>query len=221
MKLVFISDTHGYLRERDIPEGDVLVHCGDACSSGQRFEFINFCEQMEKIAKRFRLTLYTPGNHDRFVEVEQRDARREFDSNFDNFPLMQMLIHESFEFEGIKFFGSPYTPEFYNWAFMYPRDKGKEIWANVPDDTDVLFTHGMPHGVLDRVGRLIGKDEDEHVGCVDLRKRIAEIKPKVFAGGHLHLEGGQQIEQDGTVFINAAICDDSYTPSRKAIEIEI
>lgn len=206
MKIVFISDTHGYLRERDIPEGDVLIHCGDACSSGQMFEFERFVDQIREIACRFKVTLYTPGNHDRCVQAMPQICREMFDGNV-NEP-RKMLLHEPFEFEGVKFFGSPWTPEFFNWAFMYPREKGKEIWATVPDNTDVLFTHGMPYCVLDRV------DEDEHAGCRDLRARIAAIKPKVFAGGHLHLEGGQRAEINGTTFINAAICDDSYTPSR-------
>lgn len=216
MKLVFISDTHGYLRERDIPDGDVLIHCGDACSSGQIFEFENFCSQMRVISKRFRLVLYTPGNHDRCVEDRPLVCREMFEKGN-----MKMLKHEAFEFEGVKFFGSPHTPQFFDWAFMYPREKGKDIWADVPNDTDVLFTHGMPYGVLDRVGRLIGSDFDDHVGCHDLRNKIAEIKPKVFVGGHLHLQGGQKEEIDGTIFANAAICDDSYTPLRKPIEIEI
>lgn len=216
MRLVFISDTHGYLRERDIPDGDVLIHCGDACSSGQAFEFTRFKDQMVWASGRFKKILYTPGNHDRCVESDPAAYREYFDGIN-----LKMLLHEPFEFEGIKFFGSPYTPEFFNWSFMYPREKGQEMWATVPDDTDVLFTHGMPYGVLDRVGRIIGDEEDARVGCHDLRARIAEIKPKIFAGGHLHLEGGQQIEIDGTTFINAAICDDSYKPLRTPVVIDI
>lgn len=218
MRLVFISDTHGYLRERDIPDGDVLIHCGDACSSGQEFEFENFMRQMEQLRPRFRQILYTPGNHDRCVEAHPNKCRKAFDR-----PNTKLLIHEPFEFEGIKFFGSPYTPQFFDWSFMYPREKGKEIWCNIPDDTDVLFTHGMPYGVLDSVGRLIGSDFDEHVGCHDLLDRIVEIEPKVFAGGHLHLRGGNTMTIDGlsTVFANAAICDDSYSPVHRPIEIDI
>jgi len=216
MKLVIISDTHGYLRERDIPDGDVLIHCGDACSSGQGFEFLHFAGQMHKIAARFRLVLFTPGNHDRCVQAFPDKCRQVFENQ-----RCKMLIHESTEFEGVKFFGSPWTPAFLNWSYMYDRAKGKELWSTIPNDTEVLFTHGMPYGILDSIGRLIGKEGDEHVGCKDLLERIGEIKPKIFAGGHLHLQGGRQFQNIDTLFVNAAICDDSYSPTRKPFEIEI
>ena len=30
MRLVAISDTHGFHRQIDVPDGDILVHCGDS-----------------------------------------------------------------------------------------------------------------------------------------------------------------------------------------------
>lgn len=150
MRLVFISDTHGYLRERDIPDGDVLIHCGDACSSGQVFEFERFCEQMQEIAKRFRLVLYTPGNHDRCVEVMPVICRSMFSQNFDNYPQMEMLLHEPFEFEGVKFFGSPWTPQFLNWSFMYPREKGKDICGRSFTSTGRSAGADRTHAVYQR-----------------------------------------------------------------------
>ena len=38
------------------------------------------------------------------------------------------LEHESVEVEGIKIFGSPHTPEFFDWAFMYKPDDADKYW---------------------------------------------------------------------------------------------
>ncbi len=216
MKLVFLSDTHSYLNKIDIPEGDVLIHCGDALSSGRLGEFKMFCNDLKFLADRFDKILYTPGNHDICVEQMPDICRAMLRESS---PKIEMLIHERYEYGGIKFWGSPYTPRFMNWAFMYDREKGEEIWKEIYWDTDVLFTHGMPKGIFDSVGYVIGVG-DERVGCEALLARIKKIKPRIFAGGHLHLEGGQQVLIDGTFFINAAICDHSYIPTRMPFKVE-
>jgi len=99
--------------------------------------------------------------------------------------------------EGLKIWGSPVQPEFFNWAFN--RERGEDIckhWDLIPDDTDILITHGPAFGILDRVL------EGEYVGCSDLLKKIKQIKPKIHAFGHIH-EAYGQCEEDGTTFINA------------------
>jgi hypothetical protein len=53
------------------------------------------------------------------------------------------------EIEGLKIFGSPYQPLFYNWGFQYHASRAEEIWSAIPKDTDILITHGPPHGILD------------------------------------------------------------------------
>jgi Icc-related predicted phosphoesterase len=217
MKLVFISDTHGYLHKVDVPDGDVLIHCGDALSSGRLAEFETFVRDLQYLLPKFDLILYTPGNHDICVE-EMPDVCKRILSEAS--PKIKMLLHEPFEYKGVKFFGSPYTPRFGDWSFMEDRDQIGAKWAQIPGDTDVLFCHGMPKDIMDSVGYVIGVGE-ERVGCEALRDRVAEIEPTVFAGGHLHLEGGQQEVIDNTTFINAAICDDSYTPLRAAQVFEL
>jgi hypothetical protein len=48
---------------------------------------------------------------------------------------------------GYKIYGSPLTPEFCGWAFMYQTDEeAKKNWEKVPDDVDILVTHGPPYG---------------------------------------------------------------------------
>ena len=91
-----------------------------------------------------------PGNHDRIVEEQTLLCREILKQKIKN---STMLIDEEFTLNGIKFYGSPRTPEFFDWAFMYKRGKKAElIWSNIPDDTDILITHGPPKGILDKVG---------------------------------------------------------------------
>lgn len=221
MKLVIVSDTHNYLEDVEIPTGDVFIHCGDALSSGHGWEFTKFAKLLGSLARRFEYILYTPGNHDKIVQTDPEWCKNVLSENADN---IKLLLHESFtvEYTGekLKFFGSPWTPEFFYWSFMYSHDEAKEVWADAPPDADVMFTHGMPYGILDSVSRLVGKETDCHVGCRELLTKIFQVRPKLYAGGHLHLEGGKSMHINDTLFVNAATCDDNYSPTRQPIVVD-
>jgi Icc-related predicted phosphoesterase len=85
----------------------------------------------------------------------------------------------------------------------------------IPADTDVLITHGPPYGILDEVQR-----DPRPVGCRDLMRRIEAIRPRVHIFGHIH-EGYGQIEQNGTVFINASVLDVRYQPVNAPVVVEV
>ena len=113
--------------------------------------------------------------------------------------------------EGFKFYGSPYTPAFNDWYFMKKRDKLHEIWQKIPEDTNVLITHGPPKGMLD-----LSEDRDgklEICGDKALFKRVMIIKPKYHLFGHVH--STREIcntglrEVDGIVFSNASAVTDA------------
>lgn len=223
MKLVFTSDTHMQMLDMDFPDGDVLIHCGDALSYGREKEFYQFAKDLGKLATKYDHILYTPGNHDQCVQfgLGPAQARQVLASESAS---IEMLLHESYRLEWmgevIKFFGSPWTPRFGNWAYMYPRSEGGSLWADIPPDTDVVFTHGMPYGILDQVWRIMADEDDDHVGCGALRDRLDVVRPKVFAGGHLHMQGGQTVVHNGTLYINAAMCTDAYKAERPPIVVD-
>ena len=84
--------------------------------------------------------------------------------------------------DNITFWGSPYTPEFLNWAFMYPRGTSSKLyWNLIADNLDVLVTHGPPFGILDETAP--GK---EHLGCEELLNAVKEKEPRVHLFGHIH-----------------------------------
>jgi len=82
----------------------------------------------------------------------------------------------------IKAYGSPYQPEHYLMGFTLPSGPQLEAkWAQIPDDVDVLVTHGPPKGVLDRVF------DGTHVGCEHLLEAVQNrVKPRVHVFGHIH-----------------------------------
>ena len=112
-------------------------------------------------------------------------------------------MNEEIIIDGIKFYGSPNTPEFMSWAFMKQRGKSiAKIWKKIPDDTDVLITHGPPKGILDLC-------KDGHVGCQDLLERVYEVQPKFHIFGHIHESRGQH-KENGTTFVNVTQLDGYY-----------
>ncbi|MBX3167308.1 MAG: metallophosphoesterase [Candidatus Eremiobacteraeota bacterium] len=116
---------------------------------------------------------------------------------------------------GFKVWGSPWQPDFAQWAFYQERDSPKlaYIWEKIPDDTQILITHVPPAGIMDFM------TEDGPSGCTQLLARISELRHlKLHIFGHVH-GGYGRLERAGTIFVNAAICDDSYRPIRSPIEI--
>lgn len=209
-RLVFISDTHSLHNQVILPDGDILVHAGDFMNSGTRFgELTSFANWWNKQPHKIKCLI--AGNHDILAE-ERPDLLKQslFGTDY--------LLDSGVEYFGIKFWGSPYTPNFFpeHWAFN--RARGEEIrkhWDLIPEGTDVLITHGPPWGWLDQV-TLNG----EHLGCEDLWHAIDRIKPKVHCFGHIH--GGAGESTNGfTRFINASQVNEKYKVVHKPIVIDI
>jgi hypothetical protein len=112
------------------------------------------------------------------------------------------------EDRSVKIYGSPWQPEFYNWAFNLPRN-GEELkakWAAIPDYTEILITHGPAQGYLDTSGPPYN---EPNLGCELLTKRIKEVKPKIHVCGHIHGGYGYMFDGD-THFFNASILNERY-----------
>ncbi len=207
MKLVFISDTHNQHEKFEIPDGDFIIHCGDVSGRGIKSEVESFLNWFEKLPHRNKIMI--PGNHDFFFEEYYDTAKNMVDSRG-----IICLMDSEVEIDGIKFWGSPVTPYFHNWAFN--RFRGSDIqnhWNKIPDDIDVLITHGPPAHAKNHLSMVI---EGEDVGCEDLYKVIQRIKPKVNCFGHIHEGYGTSIEDD-TILINCSLLNRRYSPVNKPI----
>ncbi len=213
IKIVFLSDTHSMHSKIKVPDGDILIHCGDFSGYGTEKDVIQFNAWLGTLPHKHKLV--TPGNHDKFCEKYPEQAKALFTN-------AKLLIDEEITVEGLRIFMSPWTPQFFNWSYMYDRAYGKTVWEKIPEGIDVLVTHGAPFGILDHVMRpAMGNWEEESVGCSDLLHRVLDVKPKVHGFGHLHLKGGQIQVEAGTTFVNAAVCTEEYRPLNTIMVVEV
>jgi Icc-related predicted phosphoesterase len=222
-KITLISDTHQKhnqlsttksLRKMDqpldLPGGDILIHAGDFMSSGyNQMEAVMFFQWFDEI-NNYDTKVLIAGNHDRWIQDENEEARRLISDFYPTIEYLQdegMGLYDMDEDYSIKLYGSPWQPEFCNWAFNLPRN-GEEMkarWDAIPDNTDILVTHGPPFGHLDIPG-----GNTIRVGCEMLRYRVDEIKPKIHVFGHIHGSWGHYFDGH-THFFNASVLDERYS----------
>jgi len=215
-KIVAISDTHNRHNKLGIPQCDIFIHCGDWTSMGHAHEVENFAKWLNKINARY--IVLVPGNHELTFE---KNIPESLNWIKEHCPTAHILIEESIEIEGIKIYGSPITPFFYNWAWN--RYRGEDIqkhWNKIPENTDILITHGPPYGILDTTIHADGSPRPENLGCEQLLKKVQEIKPDLHLFGHIHHPGGTQVHKDGTSFYNCSVCNEQYFPSNPLTIIE-
>jgi len=212
MKIVAISDTHGMHHDmvHTIPPCDVFVHAGDLCKYGTIPEIVDFATWLVTLPAKHIIVI--AGNHDGPFQTDRHLAELEL-KIADH---IHYLRDESIVIDGVKFYGSPWQPAFCNWYFNLPRnsDQLEACWAMIPDDTDVLITHGPPHGILD------ANIHGEACGCERMLPRVMDIKPKVHIFGHIHLGSGIT-EIEGIKFVNAAIANERYELLGKPIEFDV
>lgn len=199
MKIILISDTHSQHGSFKLPEGDMVIHAGDFSKRGREEEVREFLDWYAALPHPHKVLI--AGNHDFLAEREPEKFRGMLPEN------IHYLEDEEVVIEGIRIWGSPITPWFYDWAFN--RHRGPDIarhWDPIPLNTDILVTHGPPYGILDKV-----IPRNEWVGCRDLMEKIAEVRPKLHVFGHIH-EGYGQEKVGETHFVNASLLDIRYRP---------
>lgn len=213
-RIVCISDTHNFNDRIEVPDGDILIHAGDATVNGKVHEVTEFCNWFSELPHKQKI--YIAGNHDWLYFLDN--------------PLARSLTHKSVHYlqddfvhvNGLKIYGSPWQPRFFDWAFNLERGpEMAEKWAKIPQDVDILLTHGPPFGILDKVNQ---KGSESHEGCEELRKRVEVLaafgKLKLHIFGHIH--GGHGVHEEFNIkFINASICDEEYHPVQLPIIIDL
>lgn len=205
MRVVCLSDTHGLHGRISVPDGDLLVHAGDVSKRGTPAQIKEFAAWFAAQPHRHKVMI--AGNHD--FAFEALDEARDWivDAHY--------LQDEGITLDGVRIWGSPWQPWFHDWAFNLHRGEAlREVWAKIPDDTDVLLTHGPPRGILDTTFR------GEDVGCDDLLEAVARVRPALHVFGHIH-EAYGQLQRGETTFVNASCCTLRHDPSQTPIVIEL
>ncbi|SFR47942.1 Predicted phosphoesterase [Marinobacter daqiaonensis] len=210
MKLVCISDTHSMHRQIPaIPKGDILIHAGDCLGAGTLNDVADLNDWLGELPHRHKIVI--AGNHD-WVFQEAPEHARELLTN------AIYLQDSGVEIDGIRFWGSPWSPRFMDWAFMQERGEAiNQYWQRIPDNTDVLITHSPPSGIGDEVDTGL---QFENVGCEDLLARIHRLDLKAHIFGHIH-EGYGEYLKWRIRFINASTCNVRYLPANPPIVVDV
>lgn len=216
MKIVALSDTHNQHRHVKVPDGDVLVHSGDISLWGHSVHMRDFNEWLGTLPHAHKIVI--SGNHDTYLQGGRNHTSlvraRELLSN------ATYLQDEEVIIDGVKFYGTPWQPWFGDWAFTLKRAVDRRLkWKKIPEDTDVLITHGPPFGILDDASPPDVEIPD-HCGCEELTKFVEKIRPQIHIFGHIHISYGI-CKNEHTKFVNAALCNHEYKPVRKPLVIDL
>lgn len=202
MKVVATSDFHGYLPT--LPSGDLLIVAGDLTIYGEKGELIMFARWLDD--QPFEHIVVIGGNHDRYLAHKVNPFKK-----------AHYLLNSGTEIEGLKIWGSPFTPTFQKWYFM--KDRGpsiRKVWESMPGDLDILVTHGPPYGILDENKR------GQKTGCRDLLDAVMRRPPRYHLFGHIHEAfGSNRILGIPTQFYNCSFLDENYIPKHRFHEFEI
>lgn len=218
MKITFISDTHNKHNEitKYLPGGDLIIHAGDFSSMGYDHELTNFLKWFSKLD--YTNKIFIAGNHDFCFQdspYKSKDVVNQYEDEGVTY-LQDDFIYIGDHPNLVKIYGTPWQPEFMGWAFNLPRN-GWELeqkWNDIPNDTDILITHGPPFGHLDKV---IGRTDN--LGCELLEKRINDFKPKIHTFGHIHTGYGYKTN-DNTHFVNASVLNEHYINANIPLTVE-
>lgn len=191
MKICCFSDIHGNT-EIKLEESDISVCCGDFSCDGSLKNLLNFAKWFGK--QKSKLKILVPGNHDIVCSTNPAATNSVLYDNGIN-----ILIDKSISYEGYNIYGSPWVPVCGAWAFqLYRGDRMRDKWSKIPDNTDILITHGPPYKILDKNHMGI------ECGDADLRSRILKLKSlKLHIFGHIHESCGM-VDLDGKVFVNCS-----------------
>ena len=216
VRVVAISDTHSLthlIPASSVPEGDILVHCGDFTQKGTTEEVAAFDAWLGTLPHPTKLVIC--GNHEvgPFVNFDARKA----DEQLTNATYVDNTM---VEVGGVRFFGIPWKRQF-----------SAKLPAVGEGGIDVLFAHEPPQGILDggygcdvllelASGRNFnapaksggeggggdgdgGKGEAGGVSC-----EKCSNKCQVMLFGHIHEEHGVvHDEERGITFVNCAVAN--------------
>lgn len=223
MKIVLISDTHSLHLSmlHEIPDGDLLIHSGDFSNIGKENEIIDFIEWFSDLPHTYKV--FISGNHDLLMDgdktplILEKIKLAEKKNTF-------YLENSSITINGLKIWGHPHVPVIFGsrmkWAFSNSYEELESITNNIPEDIDILISHGPPRGFRD-----VLLSNGTNIGCENLYKRIGDLKNlKLSCFGHIH-EGYGLVDRshikDNLFFINASTCNFFYEPSRKPLSVSI
>ena len=230
MKIDVVSDLHGSYPE--LSGSDLLIVAGDLTARDTQEQLDVFDSWLDN--QSYEKKIFIAGNHDGILVNEKAKIYRmrfhnKLSEDVKAYERFEYLLDSGTEYQGIKIWGSPWTPTFYNWYFM--KNRGEEIkkqWDLIPRDTEILITHGPAFGLCDQVSMSSKRVHENHAGCEELRKVIEDMPNlKLHVFGHIHDGYGTCVlkkpgygDKNNVLCVNASIMDGDYNPVNKPISIE-
>jgi Icc-related predicted phosphoesterase len=178
-RFVAMADTHGRHRDLNVPDGDVLIHAGDLTGRGTQHQVEEALAWLKSLPHRHKVLV--AGNHDFLYEQEPALAEQ-----LTRDAGVIYLRDSEATLGGLRIWGSPWQPRFFDWAFNLDRGEPlDEKWRLIPEGIDVLVVHGPAQGYGDRT------HDGRRVGCERLLVHLSRVKPRVFLFGHIHEDKGE------------------------------
>lgn len=209
-----IADLHGC--KPILPGGDLLIIAGDLTANDTEKQHAEFAYWLEE--QDYSKKIVIAGNHDSLIQgVSLQWAEKMF-------PGATYLQDTGTEFQGLKIWGTPWTPIFDGvnprcTAFMETESFLDTRFSLIPEYTDILITHGPMRHMLD------ANKDGYACGSISLRKHIDRVKPLFHIFGHIHEQGGQQLmykhQGPNTWCVNCSYVDERYRPIFNHIRITI
>lgn len=226
-----IADLHGY--EPKLPGGDLLILAGDYTAADKMTQWGKFFRWVKE--QPYRKKVLIAGNHDGFFESgfpkcqEEADDLKEVQSflkergEMDD-PDFEYLCDSGTEFEGLKIWGTPWTPWFHGVnpkckAFMDSEGYLTKRFKLIPNNLDILITHGPMLHVLD------GNYDGYACGSKALREAVDRARPRFHVFGHIHEQGNNQLMYKhvgpNTWCVNCSYVNENYKPVFNYIRLEL
>ncbi len=198
IKIVAISDLHGYLPQIEDP-ADIMIIAGDIIPFEIQFnkfeskkwfenDFANWAKELP-VDEIFMVA----GNHDSYL-AGINNVNLGLIRQATNFKLKYLkneyLNYVANNGESIKIFGTPYCSIYGTWPFMRPDESLIEKYEKIPDEVDVIISHDPPFAISDadvilddikRTGRGM-----IHLGNKPLAERIKNVNFDILFCGHIH-----------------------------------
>lgn len=252
MKICAISDLHGYLPD-DIEKCDVICICGDIIPPNIQKNYEASLAWLSGPFQTWALNLdckkviFIAGNHDFVFETlhnsevhtydqhqvyphsklyftSSRIGETLFQMDNDCDPKILYLCDNTYIYEGVTFYGTPWCPELRNWAFYANNKQLFNEFNKIPDDVDVLITHCPPKYGLQGVVLETNYNYMQDFGCVELQQVIDErflMKDMWVLSGHIH-SGKHDIEKMNNVkYRNCSLKDENYEVTYQPFYFEI
>ena len=233
-----ISDLHGFYPKLD--GGDLLIVAGDLTARDDEKGLDEFCEWIMSYFGKYKKAIFISGNHDNNAQIKNHKLYQ----GEQEYKWLIYLEDSGTTFEGLKIWGSPWTKTFpginpHCKAFTCDTEEElAEKFSIIPEDTDILITHGPPYKVLDQV-KNYNTERWVSVGSKSLFEVLKRVKPRLNLFGHIHENGYKQavltypLEIDQlseeiikvgryeTICVNCSHVNEQYKPVNSPVRIKL